>query len=269
MKTGGNHGQDREVLPSTPALPPVPSRAELEAAGIRIAVGIPMERTVLDAAFLYFWAIAQRGWPLLERLYGRTDVQRNQFARALLETDFTHLMMLDLDHIHPPDVIERHARWVLDDPRREVVGGLHFRRGEPFEPCAFVFGPDGELHAPADWEAGLYKVHAIGHGTLLVARRVFEVLPQPWWAYNYAYAEEGKFPSEDMWFCYQLREHGLPMWCDTTITSPHLVTNTVDEDTWRAWLVDHPAKILSTDASPAPRRSGDVQVPEMVTRVDA
>lgn len=251
-------------------VPPIPTRAALEAAGIKIAVGIPMERSVQDAAFVHFWNVARRGWPLIDHLYGRTDVNRNKMARLLLETDFTHLFMMDLDHLHPADIVERHARWVLEDPTRLVVGGLHFRRGEPFEPCAFVFGPDNALHAPVEWEPGLAPVHALGHGTILIHRSVFERLGQPWWAYDYGSAEEGVYPSEDMYFSYLCREAGITLWCDTTTTSPHLITSVVDEGTFRGWLADHPERFLTVEEVPEDvLKSKDVQMPEIVTRVQA
>jgi hypothetical protein len=261
------------------SLPPIPTRAQLEQAGIRIAVGIPMERNVQDAAFLGFWQIARRGWPLVDHLYGRTDANRNKIASALVRSDFTHVFMLDLDHIHAPDIVEHHARWVLDDPDKLVVGGLHFRRGEPFEPCAFVYGPDGDLHAPADWEPGLYKVGAIGHGSILISRKVFEQLPKPWWAYTYQFASDDSYPSEDMFFCSRCRQAGIDLWCDTTITSPHLITNTVDESTFRTWLAEHPANVVTIEDLPEKeveelrqenaRRSKNVTMPDMVTRVEA
>lgn len=224
-------------------LPAIPTRAELEAAGLRIVVGVPMERTVPQEAFHSFWAIAQKGWPLMELRYQRTDVARNLMAKALLNSDFTHLMMLDLDHLHPPDVVERHARWALADPERLVVAGLHFRRGEPFDPLAFVFGADGGLHPIAEWQPGLFQAHAVGHGSLLVHRSVFERTPAPWWAYDYAQADDWRFPSEDMYFCYQCRAAGIALWCDTTTSSPHLIQQAVTEDTFRDWMARHPDKI--------------------------
>lgn len=250
-------------------LPPIPTKVDLERAGIKIALGIPMERNVQDTAFVHFWHIAQRGWPLIDLLYGRTDVNRNKIARFLLGTDFTHLLMLDLDHNHAANIVEAHARWVLDDPERLVVGGLHFRRGEPFEPCAFVYGPDGDLHAPATWEPGLYNVHAIGHGSLLVSRKVFEQLPPPWWAYTYDHAAEGVYPSEDMWFSFLCRQGGIKLWCDTTITSPHLITNTVDDSTFRRWLADHPEKVETIASEQPAHTSKEVSMPDIVTQVKA
>jgi len=227
---------------------PIPTRAELEAAGIRIAVAVPMERNVTDWAFMHFWQIAQRGWPLISGVYGRTDVNRNRIGRFVRETpEITHVVMLDLDHLHAGNIVERLASWVLEDRERLVVSGLHFRRSEPFDPLAFVYGPDGKLHPPVEWPRGLMEAHAVGHGSILIAREVFERLPQPWWAYSYDEAREDVFPSEDMWFSRLCLAHGIRIWVDTTVTSPHLVTNLVDEDTFRRWLADNMERITLVD----------------------
>ena len=220
---------------------PLPTKQELEDAGIRIVVGIPMERYVQDVAFLQFWKIASKGWPIVEHYYGRTDKNRNMMAKALLESDFTHIMMMDLDHIHPVNVVERHAVHVLHDPNKLIVGGIHFRRGTPYDPCVFVYGQDGKLHAPMDWDSGVGKVDAIGHGTILIHRSVFETLDPPWWAYTYM--GNHHYPSEDMFFCKMCGEHGIDIWCDTTITSPHLIQSTVDESSFREWVSDHPIEV--------------------------
>lgn len=227
---------------------PVPTRQALLDAGINIAVGIPMERTLTDWSFIHFWQIARRGWPLIDHVYGRTDINRNRMAKWVRDNpEYTHLLMLDLDHIHAPNIVERLASWVLDDPSRLVVSGMHFRRAAPFDPCAFVFGPDGELHAPVNWEPELFEVHAVGHGSILIAREVFERLPEPWWAYTYEGVERNVFPSEDMWFSHICRQGGVKMWVDTTVTSPHLITNLVDGDTFRRFVAEHPEAVAIRD----------------------
>lgn len=224
-------------------LPLIPTREELEKAGIKIALAIPLERYVPDSAFLHFYAIAMKGWPLFARPYGRTDFNRNEFARTLLDSDYTHLMMLDLDHLHSPTVIEQHARWLLDDPDKLVIGGIHFRRGEPFDPCIFLKSEDGKLYAPVDWSEGLIKVDAIGHGTILISRKVFEQIQPPWWCYTYNNVGSWIFPSEDLYFCHLLNHHHIDIWCDTTITSPHLIQSSVDENAFRLYLQEHPELI--------------------------
>lgn len=213
----------------------LPTRADLLAAGINIAVAVPMERTAPGIAFAPFWAIANKGWPLIVTHYGRTDVQRNQIARELLGSEFTHVCMLDLDHLHPPNTVEQLAARVIEAPDRLVVGGLNFRRGAPFDPCAFTSNGQG-LRPLIDWPAReCIEVDAIGHGALLVHRSVFERIEPPWWAYDYGRAEEGFYPSEDMYFSYLCREAEISIWCDTGATSPHLIENVVNEDVWHSY----------------------------------
>lgn len=224
-------------------LPPVPTRGDLEAAGIRIAVGVPLERTLPHEVFPYFWRIAQRGYPLLPCWYGRTDVNRIRLAEQLLDSTYTHVVMLDQDHLHDEDVIERLARWVLADPAKWVIGGMHFRRGAPYDPLMFVYGPGGELHPVADWPRGLIQVHALGHGSLLVSRDVFGRLPTPWWGYDYGRSGVGQYPTEDMYFCYLCQQAGIKLWVDTTISSPHLITQYVTEEAFRQHLAEHPEKV--------------------------
>lgn len=225
-------------------LPPIPTKAELEAAGIKIVVGVPMPATITDFAFVHFIEIFRKGWVNVDHLYGRVDVNRNRMVKAFLEhTDATHIVMLDADHLHPANVVEHLARWVLDDPNKLVVGGLHFRRGEPYDPCAFVYGNDGELHAATEWDHGCVPVDAIGHGSLLVAREVFEQMDLPYWAYSYNHADRNIYPSEDMYFCYKVRQAGIQMYCDTTQTSPHMIHGLVDEAVFRQWLEHNQDKI--------------------------
>lgn len=228
-------------------VPAIPSPQEVWASGVRVAIGLPMERTVGDNALLHLWPIAQRGWPLVSaRTYQRTDVNRNGFAQDLLKTDYTHLLMLDLDQLHPADTVERLARWVMDDPDKLVVASLSFRRGEPFDPLMFVVGPDGALHAPTQWPEGIVRAAVAGHGSILIHRSVFARIDWPWWAYTYQTGEDGAptTPSEDMWFCQRLERAGIPLWVDTTTTAPHVTTATVDGESWRLWLADHPNQII-------------------------
>lgn len=220
-------------------IPPIPTRADLEAAGIKIAVGIPFGHSVSSSVVMHLWEIARRGWPLLEGGFGRTDVNRNRLADALMKSDYTHVMMLDMDQLHLPDVVERHARWLLADPSRLVIGGLHFRRGVPFDPLVFILGMDGEFHSPLEWPAGLVECHALGHGTLLVHRSVFERLGKPYWGYDYGQAEHDRYPSEDMYFCHQCRAAGIRLWADMTITSPHIFETVIDEAVFRQFIRDH------------------------------
>lgn len=227
------------------------SAGEMVNTGVKVVIGLPLERNIRDMAFLGLLQCLRKGWPMFPRLYGRTDINRNEFARQLLDSDYTHLLMLDTDHIHPPDVVERLVRWVIEDPKRLVVGGLHFRRGEPYDPCMFIKDKDGAYHAPVEWpKNSLLKVDSMGHGSILIAREVFERLPGPWWQYTYdkwTPAFNWVFPSEDIYFCDLCMKHGIDLWCDTSQTSPHMIDALVDGEAFQKWLADHPEAIHNVD----------------------
>lgn len=214
----------------------------------KICVGVLHERAMsyADKVFPRFWGIAQQGVPLLTQSYGRTDVIRNKMAVQFLKSYFTHLIMLDVDHMHPTDIVQRFARWVLRDPGVQIVGGLNFRRGEPYDPCCFVLGDNGSYYTPVDWDQGLVEVDALGTGSIMIAREVFEMIEPPWFYNDYSKVWEDEWPGEDMGFCEKCRASGIKMWVDTTTTSPHMIDAFVDEGCFRTYNADHNDKDLVT-----------------------
>lgn len=192
-----------------------------------------------DDVFYHFWMLAQQGLPIMNISYGRTDVVRNKAAMLLLRSNYTHVLMLDQDHQHPPDIVQRLARWVIADPTRLVVGGLNYRRGAPYEPCAFLVDKKGVLHPPLDWEDGLVRCDVIGTGSLLIAREVFEIIEPPWFFNDYSKVWEDAWPGEDIGFGRKCMDAGISHWLDTTVTSPHMIDAVIDEGAFRNYLADH------------------------------
>ncbi len=203
---------------------------------MKVIIGVPMERTIPEESVWGLIGIAQQGYPFIRQGYTRTDVARNQFAEHLLTTDCTHLLMLDLDHDHPPDIVTRLSRWA--DDGHQVIAGLCFRRSPPHDPLMFY--PDGDKwYAPTEWPRGLVSAGIVGTGAILIDRRVFERLPKPWFGYSYDGAAAGGYPSDDIWFCRLCREAGIGLWCDTTTVSPHMATRWIDEKAFRSYLEEH------------------------------
>ena len=214
----------------------------------RIMVGIPLERAIshADEVFWPFMGIAAQNPAFLPMNYQRTDLYRNKVAEKLLQTNMTHVLMLDIDHTHPQDIIQRLAKWVLLDPEVKIVGGLNFRRGAPYEPCAFI-EEDGKVYAPADWPQGLVKVDYLGTGSILIAREVFEEIEPPWFFNDYRHAWEGHYPGEDIGFSAKAREAGFDLYMDTTTVSPHLTTHGIDESTFRNYMKTHREKLVDME----------------------
>ena len=224
----------RRILLEPEPMPPVrPNDAEM-----KIILGIPMERTILQKAFFSFIEIFVAGWPVARLEYTRNDIARHKFAEFMMGTDYTHLLMLDSDHVHPPDIVQRLARWFRAYPEQvRVAGGLNFRRGEPYDPCAFVDPGDGHYRRMSEWGRGAIEVEALGTGSVMIARNVFEELPQPWFAYDYSHLQG--WPGTDMWFSKLCTDHKIALWCDTTTSSPHLGDMYITEESYRAWLKEH------------------------------
>jgi hypothetical protein len=232
----------RKKRRSKPKRRPAPKKPD-----ILPLIGIPLERQVPGSVFQNFLQIARHGWNFIDPVYRRTDVSRNIFGRTLLEhKGFTHLVMLDLDHWHPFDIVQRLlAPAVHDRDKYQVVGALAFRRGEPFNPCAYQLDPDGELQVIIDWTPGLLKVDAIGHGAMAIDRRVLEKLPAPWWQYEYwewEMSDDYNYPTEDLYFSELCRDHGVNIWCDTRIRTPHLAETAIDEGVFRRFQEANPPK---------------------------
>ena len=204
----------------------------------RILMGVPQERAMSYSTqvFYSFWQIAQQGMPIIKMPYNRVDITRNKMAVELLRSDFTHLLMLDIDHIHPNDIVPKLARWTLQEPFAKVVGGLNFRRSIPFDPCCGFWGNDGKYYPPAKWEQGLIKVDVLGTGSILIAREVFEQIEPPWFYFDYSKVWADKWSGEDIAFSLLCQKHGIDVYVDTTISSPHINPALVTEDTFKRYM---------------------------------
>ena len=215
---------------------------EAEKPKARVMIGVPMERTVPEPAFWSFIALAQQGYAFVSRPYDRIDVTRNRLAQHLVDSrEFTHLLMLDLDHQHPHDIVKRLARWWLKDPKKLVIAGLNFRRNEPYDPLVWFRGPDGQMYHATDWPDGLLKCDVVGTGAMLIHRSVFETLPAPWFMNDYSQVQAyDSWPGEDVGFCNLCGKAGIAIYCDTTCTSPHLSHTSVDQKTYRAYIAGYP-----------------------------
>ena len=221
----------------------------------RILVAFLLERTIsyADLVFPACMQIAAQGPVVLNMPYQRTDLARNRASMELLKSDFTHLLMLDIDHVHPTDIIQRLARWVLKDPKKyQVVGGLNYRRSEPYDPCAYKVGSDGSMYTIA-WEKDdeIVEVDRLGTGSILIAREVFETIPPPWFWNDYSQSWRDAWPGEDIGFNKKCQESGIKMWVDLTVTSPHITPAIIDGSTWQVWRDKHPEMMISEDEAHA------------------
>lgn len=207
----------------------------------KVLVFVPLERNLPYADYVLpqFTQMAQRGADFIWSDYSAVAIGRNKAAIQLLGTDYTHVLMLDDDHVHPADIIERLAKWVVVYPEIKVVGGLNFGRRPPYDPC-FALKKDDGWYVPTEWESGkLMEVDMLGTGCILISREVFEDLQPPWFENDFSMWETGYYAGEDTVFSRRCREAGIKLYCDPDITSPHLTIIGVTEETWRSYNATH------------------------------
>lgn len=213
----------------------------------RIAVYVPLLPCLPNAprVFHRFIGIANQGAPFIGVGYGEIAMQRCKAADYILDSHYTHVLMLDHDHEHPFDIVQLLARRVIEDPRRLVVGGLVFRRSAPYDPALYLRDDKGNYYSATQWDRDIVEVDALSTACVLIHRSVFEHLERPWFFYDYTGAAEGgpgwRRPTEDINFCKKARAAGIRLFVDTTVCSPHLPSDApaVDEEYWRRYVEEH------------------------------
>ena len=209
----------------------------------RVFWSVLLERSVQEYAVDALLQVAIRagmaGYARLAMPYHRTDMARNIIVKKFGEVAEAQdtLVMLDDDHIHPPDIMERLVKHNVG-----VVGALAFARGAPFFPCAFVRDTQGEMRFVAEPVCGLQQVNAVGTGAIAIKRWVFDKLNEAgfsWPFFRYEYPPQETMPSEDMYFARICELAGIPQYCDMDTITPHLIASTVSADSWQQWITEH------------------------------
>ena len=197
---------------------------------------IPFGETVSTDTLGYLLAIAQQGWLLHYRTGANITVHRNEFAMELLRTGIEYLVMLDADHAHPDNIVQRLLSLALQDKEKKIISGLNYRRGVPYEPMAYVRKGEKLYRYEGDFDGeSLYSVDAVATCAMLVHRSVFETIAAPWFSENYDRCLEHVFSGEDIYFCKKAKAAGYKIWVDSGLVSPHKTVAWVDAEFSKEW----------------------------------
>lgn len=214
---------------------------------VSVLLYVPRGMVNYDESWIWFARIFQQGWALLDVPPMNIAQARDVASASFLEQpEFTHMVMIDQDHKHPPDIVRRLAARVAEDRDRWVVGGLHHRRGKPFDPTAYWLDPKTHQYytvPPERWGTEIREVDCLGTPASIYAREVFEKFGPTWFGYDYSRAEEGIYPSDDTMFSQRAKAAGIRLWCDPTICSPHLFMDVIDRAYFKRWVAEHPDEI--------------------------
>ena len=131
------------------------------------------------------------------------DRCRTLCVRGFLATEHSHLMMLDSDIVPPVECLDL----MLAENHPFVCGIAPIELGDGL--CSSVarkLGPN-TYGFYRDFPDTPFDVDASGLSCCLIAREVFERVPEPW--FKFEVRPDGNQTGEDIWFCERAAEVGI------------------------------------------------------------
>ena len=208
--------------------------------GCRVLICVPTYETITPDTFKSLWDMDKAGCECLFEFVRGHDCSaaRNKAARRALEVGADYLMMVDSDVTVPGDALAN-----LISHGERVVGGFYMHRDADTNEstdrtcaCKLVDG-DGKQYfgypLESEWtaaelrakrEAGehLLPIHGGGMGCILIKTDVFDEMRYPWFEWKIFPGEIGML-SEDLCFCENLKNEGIPIHVDTRVACGHLM----------------------------------------------
>jgi GT2 family glycosyltransferase len=152
---------------------------------------------------------------------------REEAACAMLSEEYDALLFIDSDMITPENLLTK-----LVEADKDIVSALAFRRTKPYEPCIFEKCDREDARFWYDYPKGLIEIQGVGMACTLIKRKVFEIVPQPW------FFPEPKI-GEDLAFCIRAKENGFKIFCNTELICGHCTAETITDSHYFVWKECH------------------------------
>lgn len=150
------------------------------------------------------------------------DHCRNTIVRKFLDTDCTHLMMIDDDIVPPTDALERllfHDKDIIGAVC-PVIGPNNDNKLEVTY-NAYIADDDDQL-IQHTWpnSSDLEEVAMVGTGCIMIKRYVLERIPAP---FTTEYDDSGiKMTGEDVAFCKKASDEDIEVYADFKLKCKHI-----------------------------------------------
>ena len=202
----------------------------MKVSNLRLGIGIPCSFSFVPISFVYSFLYMERpDFTLIHADNGPIDTLRNDIVEKALALNITHLIMMDVDQVYPPQTITK-----LLAHKLPVVGAKVNRRYPPFDPIIMKITDQG-YHPIDDYKKdSLTECDATGTGCIMYSMEVFRKLSYPWFRFQ-KNPENGMTIGEDIGLCQDLKEAGYKIYVDTSIEVGHLTTMIVNEATHKLY----------------------------------
>lgn len=142
------------------------------------------------------------------------DSARNTIVQdAMKDMSYTHLLMLDDDMTFESDFVLRLLEHDVD-----IVGGLAFKRRQPYTPCVFQKDKDDKYY-PVLPEV-FQEVDVVGTGGILINMNVLRKSKYPW--FETYYDKQTTHWSVDFDFCIKAKKESFKIFVDPEAEMGHI-----------------------------------------------
>ena len=153
------------------------------------------------------------------------DYARNMGVRQFLKGKKKYLFLVDSDTIPEVD-----GPLKLLKVNKDIVGGVYNllmsdQSGQAIiMPSCYTLVPNRYTLSdavPIMVNTGLQKCAMVATGYMMIKRKVFDKIQEPWFEYRWLDDKHLTFNGEDIDFCQKAEKLGIEMWCDTGALAKH------------------------------------------------
>ena len=209
---------------------------------MKILIAVPTFETIYPDTYKSLWELDKTGHEVLFDSVRGYDVAtaRNRIAQMAMDLGTDYVLMVDNDVVLPRDALQK----LLENAKDVNLGYYAHRDTDNIyrgNTCIcklmdsngkeyYNFPLESEFTAKemkflTDAGAKKLEVHGGGMGCALIRTEVFRTLKYPWYDWvNYSDDNRGML-SEDLYFCVQCRDNGIPIYADVRVGCGHLLRN--------------------------------------------
>lgn len=166
-----------------------------------------------------------------ERNSSPVSVAQNRIVKEFLSTNFDYLLLLESDLIPPPNRVCPSSALDLTEFNVNIVNGLCFicARGDPFIGMAAAASRSDGIQCSSLSEEELFPprligVDCTGTGCMMIERKVFEKLEEPYFKFEFNEAGDEVVKTQDYYFSLKAKEKGFGVFVHSGFRCLHSVS---------------------------------------------
>ncbi len=197
---------------------------------IRICIGIPVHSNVSPLFFstmllrMEEWSQTFDMMPVIETSFS-IDEARNRIAEKAIDYKCDYIFFIDSDTLIQKGQLEQ-----LLSHNKSAITGVSYMRAPPYNPL--IRKKVGyRLYLPIEpYGKDLINIDGSGFGCFLVSTSVFDNIKYPWFQLLYfKHGDKWRRIGEDLYFCEQLKNTKIDIYCDPTVQCTHIGTDVTVE----------------------------------------